>query len=139
MIKTLRNIAAVAIMLAMASPAFGQTKPIGSTLITASVTGTTAATAATLPAAAGQTTYICGLSIDANATAAVAGNATITGTVSGTMNFTQPVPVAPAVGTVNRIFNPCIAGSAINTAIVVNSIAPGTGGVVSVTAWGFQL
>jgi hypothetical protein len=106
-------------------------------MITASATGTTAATTAT-PAAAGVTTYICGFSIDANATTAVFGNATITGTISGTMNFTQPVGTAPAVGTLNRIFSPCIPASAINTAIAVNSIAAGALGVVSVTAWGFQ-
>ena len=139
MIETIRNIAAtIALMLALASPAFGQGRPVGSTLVTASATGTTGATTATLPAAPGLTTYMCGFSIDANATAAIAGNATVTGTVSGTLNFTQPVGATPAVGTVNRIFNPCVPGNAINTAIAVNSIAPGTAGVVSVTAWGFQ-
>lgn len=131
MIKTVRNsVAAIAILLAFVSPSFAGP-------ITASATGTTGVTTATLPAFAGQTTYICGFAIDANATAAIAGNATVTGAVSGTLNFTQPVPVAPAVGTVNRSFIPCIPGSALNTAIAVNSIAPGTGGVVSVTAWGY--
>src|SRR6478672_9816038 len=114
----------IAILSAMASPAFAQSRPIGATMITASAIGTTGVTTATLPAAAGVTTYICGFSIDANATTAVFGNATITGTISGTMNFTQPVGTAPAVGTLNRIFSPCIPGSAINTAIAVNSIAP---------------
>jgi hypothetical protein len=135
----IRNIvAAIALLLALASPAFGQSRPVGSTPVTASATGTTAATTATLPAAAGVTTYICGFSIDANATAAIAGNATVTGTVSGTLNFTQPVGATPAVGALNRIFNICIPASAPNTAIAVNSIAPGTAGVVSVSAWGFQ-
>jgi hypothetical protein len=90
-----------------------------------------------LPAFPGQTTYICGFAIDANATAAIAGNATITGTISGTLNFTQPVAATPLVGTVNRSFIPCVPGSGLNTAIAVNSIAPGSGGVVSVTAWGY--
>jgi hypothetical protein len=36
------------------------------------------------------------------------------------------------------IFTPCVPGSATNTAIVATSAAPGTGGVVSTTAWGYQ-
>jgi len=115
------------------------TTGVAATPVTASATGTTAATTATLPGAASKTTYLCGFSIDANATAAVAGNATVTGTISGTLNFTQGVAATPAVGSVNRTFNPCVPASAVNTGIAVNSIAPGTGGVVSVTAWGFQL
>ena len=135
----IRNaLASIAILLALASPAFGQGRPVGSTPITASATGTTGATAATLPAAAGVTTYICGFSIDSAATAPIIGNATITGTTSGTLNFTQTVGTTPVMASVSRSFNPCMPASAANTTIVVNSIAPGSGGIVSVTAWGFQ-
>ena len=35
------------------------------------------------------------------------------------------------------LFLPCIPSSAINTNIVVTSAAPGAGGTVSVTAWGY--
>ncbi len=106
---------------------------------TASATGTTAATTATLATAAATTTYICGFSIRANATAAATGNATVTGTITGTMNFTQwTAPLASGVGVTEEIFSPCIPASAVNTSIAVVSAAPGSGGVVSVSAWGYQ-
>jgi hypothetical protein len=106
---------------------------------TASATGTTAATTATLATAAATTTYLCGFSIRANATAAATGNATVTGTITGTLNFTQwTAPNASGVGVTEEIFTPCIPASAVNTSIAVVSAAPGTGGVVSVSAWGYQ-
>lgn len=118
----------------------GQLYPAGSTPITASTTGTTAATTATLAANATKSTYICGFSIRANATAAATNNATVTGPVTGTLNFTQwTAPTASGLGVTEEVFSPCIISSAVNTAIAVISGAPGTGGVVSVTAWGFQL
>jgi hypothetical protein len=107
---------------------------------TISATGTTGATTATLAAAVGKTTYICGFAIRANATAAATGNATVTGTITGTMNFTQwTAPLASGIGLVEERFWPCVAASATNTTIAVVSAAPGSGGVVSVSAWGFQL
>lgn len=107
---------------------------------TASATGTIAATTATLTGAASVTTYICGFSIRANATAAVTGNATVTGTITGTLNFTQwTAPAASGLGVTEMIFTPCVPASAANTSIAVVSAAPGTGGVVSVTAWGYKL
>jgi hypothetical protein len=113
----------------------------GAVPITATATGTTAATTATLAASgSGLKTYICGFSIRANATAAVTNNATLTGVVTATMNFTQwTAPNASGLGVTEMIFSPCIPSSATNTAINVVSGAPGTGGVVSVSAWGYQL
>jgi hypothetical protein len=114
--------------------------PSGATAITASTTGTTAATTATLAGTTGKTTYICSLSIRANATAAATGNATVTGTITGTLNYTQwTAPNASGVGITEQIFNPCIPASATNTGIAVISAAPGSGGVVSVAAAGYQL
>lgn len=113
--------------------------PIGASPVTASATGTTAATVATLPAFTAKTTYICGFSITSTATAALAGAAVVSGTVTGSMNFVQGVGVAPAVGQLNQTFNPCVPSSAVNTAIVTTSAAPGLGGVIAVTAWGYQL
>jgi hypothetical protein len=107
---------------------------------TASATGTTTATTATLAGAASVTTYICGFSIRANATAAATGNATVTGTITGTLNYTQwTAPLASGLGVVEQIFTPCVPASATNTSIAVVSAAPGAGGVVSVTAWGYKL
>lgn len=123
------------------SPASGTSigsYPYGATAITASATGTTAATTATLAAAATYKTYICGFSINSTATAAAAGNATVTGAVTGTMNFEQGTGTSPAVVQTVENFNPCVPSSGVNTAIAVVSAAAGTGGVVSVTAWGYQ-
>lgn len=114
--------------------------PTGAVPITISATGTTGATTATLAASALIKTYICGFSIRANATAAATANSTVTGTVTGTLNFTQwTAPLASGIGLTEQIFSPCIPSSAINTGIAVISAAPGTGGVVSVSAWGYQL
>lgn len=114
--------------------------PAGAIAITASATGTTAATTATLAGAGSKTTYLCGYSIRANATAAVTGNATVTGTITGTLNFTQwTAPLASGLGINEQVFFPCVPASAVNTAIAIISAAPGTGGVVSSTAWGYQL
>lgn len=114
--------------------------PTGGVPLTATNTGTTAATTATLAASAsGLKTYLCGYSIRANATAAATGNATVTGPVTGTLNFTQwTAPNASGLGINEQIFTPCVPSSATNTAIAVISAAPGAGGVVSVTAWGYQ-
>lgn len=114
--------------------------PSGAVAITASATGTTAATTATLAGTTSKTTYICGLSIRANATGAATGNATVTGTITGTLNFTQwTAPLASGLGVTEQIFNPCVPASAQNTGIAIISAAPGSGGVVSSTGWGYQL
>lgn len=114
--------------------------PSGATPITASATGTTAATTATLAGVANKTTYICGFSIRANATATATGTATVTGTVTATLSYVQwTSPLATGIGTVERSFGLCIPASAVNTGIAVISAAPGAGGTVSVTANGYQL
>lgn len=114
--------------------------PAGAIPYTASATGTTGATTATLTGAASVTTYICGFSIRANATAAATGNATVTGIVTGTLNFTQwTAPNASGIGVSEEIFSPCVPASAANTSVAVVSAAPGAGGVVSTTAWGYKL
>jgi hypothetical protein len=147
MIKTVRNLGAAAILLALASsPSLGAGfggYPIGAVPVAVSATGTTLATAATLPAVPGQTTYLCGFSIRATANANTVGNATVTGLLGGTLNFTQFIPqlsTAAAAAPLEPSVGPyCLPASAINTAIVVTSAAASTGGVVSVTVWGYQL
>lgn len=136
----MKHYLATAALLLSVVNANAQSIPARAVPITASATGTTGATTATLPAATSQTTYLCGFAIRAVATAAATGNATVTGVVTGTMNFTQwTAPAASGIGLVDHTFNPCIAGSSINQAIAVVSAAPGTAGVVSVSAWGYQL
>lgn len=113
--------------------------PATATPITASSTGTTGAVVATLAANATKTNYICGFTISSTATAAIAGTATVTGTISGTLSYVQGAGVSPAVVTLTQSFNYCIPSSAINTAITATSIAAGAGGVTSVVVWGYQL
>lgn len=114
--------------------------PAGATPITASATGTTAATTATLAGTSGKTTYICGYSIRANATAATTVTNTITGVITATLSSIMWVaPAASGIGVDEQIFSPCIPASTTNTPIAVVSGAPGSGGVVSSRGWGYQL
>lgn len=114
--------------------------PANAVPITASATGTTGATTATLTNVTSHTTYICGFSIRANAAAAATGNATVTGTKTGTLNFTQWTAVnTSGLGVTEEVFSPCIPASAVSTSIAVVSAAPGTSGVVSVSAWGYSI
>lgn len=107
--------------------------------LTVTATGTTAATTATLAGTAAKTTYICGFTISADATTAVAGNATVTGTISGSLNFIQNVGAATAAGMLTQTFSPCIPASGQNVGIAVNSAAAGIAGNTAVNAWGYQL
>jgi hypothetical protein len=120
------------------SPATGGGFPTGAIATTNTGTGTTGATIATLAAVAAKFTYICGFTISSDATAAIAGTATVVGTVGGTMSYIQNVGSATAAGVLSQTFAPCIPSSAVNTAIVITSVAAGTGGNTAVTAWGYQ-
>lgn len=114
--------------------------PVGATAITASATGTTGATTATLAGTSGKTTYICGYSIRANATANTNVTNTITGVITATLSSIMWVPANTAgLGVDEQIFSPCIPASATNTGIAIVSGAPGTGGLVSSKGWGYQL
>jgi hypothetical protein len=119
--------------------------PANATPVTGSGTGSTGAVSASLPAASGKFTYICGFAYQgSDATAAVAGNIAVSGTVTGTMNFgyvalaagtTVPQP-PPAVVE----FSPCVPSSAVNTAVTVTPPTLGTGATLAtVSAWGYQL
>jgi hypothetical protein len=114
--------------------------PLGAVPITASATGTTAATTATLTAVTSHTTYICGYSIRANATAATTVLDTVTGVITATMSSELWVaPNTSGLGVDEQIFSPCIPASGVSTNIAVVSGAPGAGGLVSVKAWGYSL
>jgi hypothetical protein len=129
--------ALAALLLSSVAAAAQNAYPPGTTPVSVSNTGTTGVTAATMPAAALGANFLCGFSIRALATAAANGQATVTGVQGGTLSFNQFVaPLASGIGTVEENFNPCLQGI-FNTAIVVNSIAPGAGGNVSVTVWGY--
>lgn len=124
---------AVPVAPATPMPVAPQTYPSGATPLTNS-----ASAVATLAGAAGKTTYICGFSIDSNATAATSSTASITNSISGTMNFVQAVAALPAVATLSRTFTPCIPATAQNTSISVGAATGGGGGATTVNAWGYQ-
>lgn len=119
-------------------PSTGTGYPNGSTPVTASTAGTTAAISATLPGVAGKTTFICGFAMTAaGGNSGAIGNGTITGTISGTLNFAFENPMN-GQGIIVVPFLPCIPASAPNTAIVINQPAAGSGAIAAVTAWGYQ-
>jgi hypothetical protein len=101
-----------------------------------------AAAVATLPAAAGKTTYLSHATITgAGATGASVVTAAITGLKGGTMSYSVPVPAGVAVGItpLNLTFDPPLPASAVNTAIVVTLPSLGAGNTnAAVSASGFQ-
>ena len=142
--QSLSRIALALIACLWASLAFGQVAipPDSSSQrfgITSSNTGTTLATGTSLAAVQGKTTYICGWSVSADATGATETALTVTGTVTGTMNYRMSVAaLANGTAQTSQTYTPCIPASAPNTAISVNAGAAGAGGNEAVSAWGFQ-
>lgn len=107
------------------------------TPLTATATGTTGAFSATLTGVAAKWTYICGFVLTSGGTtSATLGVATITGTVSGTMNFEFVFP-SSGQGILGVAFPGCIVSSAVNTNIVVNLPAGGAGTIAAISAWGY--
>lgn len=115
------------------------------TPITISTTGTAGATSVTIPAVAGKTAYLCAFNFTGtNATAATNGSVTVTGLIGGTVTYGYPTLAAGAAvqntPPVDEGFTPCIPASNINSAIVVNGPALGTGApLVTLTASGYYL
>lgn len=129
--------ALIALLLSSGAALAQGVPPPGAVPVAVSAVGTTGVVTATMPASASMTNWICGFSIRSSATAAVTGDATVTGPTN-TLHFTEFVsPVASGVGVVEETFDPCIPAASINVAIAVNSIAAGTAGVTSVTVWGY--
>jgi hypothetical protein len=139
----MKKLGIVLAALLWASLACAQQLPSGLTnqefAVTATGAGTTAATTATLPAAGGKFTYICGFSITSTATAGLASTATVATVAGGnTLTFGQSVGTSPAVASTLENFSPCIPASAVSTGITVTSAAAGTAGVTNVSVWGYQ-
>lgn len=99
-----------------------------------------AAVAATLPGAAGKTTYIRGFCVSTtNPAAAVSGIVTVTGLIGGTLSFEIVESVAQGGLLPISFGNAGLAASAQNTPIVVNLPAIAGGGAGAVAAWGVQI
>ncbi len=139
--------AALLLFLCLASAALGQVPQYfqpqivsqGPINLTASAIGTTGSVAATLTGSSGKQTYICGFVVTSGGTTtAITGNVTVTGTVSGTMNFTY-VFVSTGQGVLGFAVPNCIASANLGGNIVVNVPAGGAATVVAVSAWGYVL
>lgn len=134
-------------LLAWAPLAYAQTiaPSQSSTLIpVANSSGNVAAgtATATLPAAQGKYTYLCGFSITSSgSTAAAVVSPTVSNLVGGTQTYTYSsvagVTLANAPLVVN--FTPCVPTTAINTTVPVSLPSLGAGNTnATVDAWGYQ-
>jgi hypothetical protein len=111
--------------------------------ITASSGTVAAGTAtATLAAATGKITNICGFAITSTgSTGAAVVAPTVTNTVTGTMTFAYASVAGATLSNQPLVvsFSRCIPASAPNTTIVVSMPTLGTGNTnATVNAWGFQ-
>jgi hypothetical protein len=117
--------------------------PAAATPVTNS-SGNVAASAAvaTLAAAAGKTTFICGFTMtSAGSTAAAVVSPTVVGTLGGTMTYTYASVAGATLANLplQNGFTPCVPASAANTAIVVTLPSLGAGNTnATAVAWGFQ-
>jgi len=110
------------------------------TAVTSSSTGANSAITATLAAQAGKTNYLSGFEVTAGgATAGSIINVTVTGVLGGTMTYAVSVPTGVTLGASLVVEFPLpIPASAVNTAIVVNVPAAGSGSTVqTAVAHGF--
>lgn len=102
-----------------------------------------ASAAATLTGTATTTVYITGFTCTAGgATAAAEVDLTVTGTLGGTMTYTQGAPAGAGVppNTLSVNFNPAYPASAVNTPIVVTMPALGAGNAhAACVATGFYM
>lgn len=113
------------------------------TQVTASSSGGAQANNCTLTSAAGKTMYITGFMVTgAGATSASVITVTITGTISGTLNYSLAIPAGAtaAVTPLGQTFAVPIAASATNTNIVVNVPSFGAGNTnASASAYGILI
>lgn len=118
--------------------------PLGATPIAASSGNQTNATAAaTLPGAAGKTTYLTAFhATGSGSTLGLCVSVTVTGVVGGPLTYTYSFPIGILLGAAPLIvpFDPPLPASAQNQAITVSMPAGGLGNTnASVVATGFQV
>lgn len=140
----MKRLAALLLMLCLAAPAVAQAPiPLRGVEITASSGTVAAGTAtATLAAATGKVTYICGFAITSTgSTAAAVVAPTVTGIITGTMTFAYATVAGATLANQPLVvpFGTCMPASAPNTAIVVSMPTLGAGNTnTTVNAWGYQ-
>lgn len=134
--RHLFTVVLAASLFAASADAMETTAPVN---ITASATATTASFSSSLAAVAGRTNYICGFVITSGGTtSAEVVNATLTGTISGTLNYAYVFP-SSGQGVLGVAFPQCIIASGANTAITVTVPGGGTGTTAALSIWGYQL
>lgn len=120
----------------------GDILPLGGTDITASSANAAAANNVSLAGVTGKTTYLTGFEVTgAGATAASVIAITVTGTVSGTLNYVISIPAGVTIGVTPLIveFTRPIPASGANTAITLSVPSFGTGNTsAAATVHGFQ-
>jgi hypothetical protein len=102
----------------------------GQTGVTASSTGGAQANNCTLAAVAGKTNYVTGFEVTgAGATAAGVISITLTGIISGTLNYSLAIPAGANAGVPPLVvqFTEPIPASAVNTALTLNVPSFGAG------------
>jgi len=128
----LTNLSLAAFLALLPTLAFAQAPAVPP--VTASATGTTGAVVATISAKASQINSLCGFDVISSGVTSAITPITVTGLTGGTLTYTGIIagtaPFTPR-------FNPCIQGSAVNTAIVITTTASGSATAVSVNAYGF--
>lgn len=142
----LRSLARIFLLAALAAaPASAQSPPQGNGVPITASSGNVAAGVATasLAAAVGKVTYICGFTITSTgSTAAAVVSPTVTNLVTGTMTFTYASVAGATLANqplVVPFTPPCISASAPNTAILVSMPSLGAGSTnATVNAWGYQ-
>ena len=137
MTRVLRVALALALLWASPLAAQGVLPPFAAD-ITASTTATTGTFSATLQGVPGKQNSICGFVITSGGTTtAQVAAVTISGTVSGTLNFTY-IFVSSGQGVLGVAFPQCIGSTGPNTSITVSVGAGGAGTTASLTVWGYQ-
>ena len=117
--------------------------PAGAVPVAATANGANSSAVATLPAAAGKTTYISGLQVTgAGATGGSLGGVTLSGILGGgfPLFFTVPAGTTISISPLAVTFNPPLPATGANVAIAATLNAFGAGNpTAQVSVQGFQL
>ncbi len=104
--------------------------------IAGNASGTTGSVVGTLTPAAGKTAFVCDFDVSAIGGTAPVGPIVVAGLIGGSKTYQLSASAAGV--TLSKSFNPCLAASAINTAITITTTADGTATAVNVNSSGYQ-
>jgi hypothetical protein len=116
----------------------GGTLPNAATAIQGNATGSTGAVVGTLAAAAAKTTYLCDFDVSALGTASSVGPIVIAGLLGGSKTYQMGTLATGTQQLLSKNFNPCLPGSAVNTAITITTTADASASAVDVNSSGYQ-